>query len=71
MFTSRRGPSNYVSLKIGASLEDVQHELILKTLEQCGGNKQKTADILGITSKTIRTKLRQYGCGEPDETVEE
>lgn len=70
IFTNRRRPSNYVSLKIGASLQDVERELIIRTLEQSGGNKQKTADILGITSKTIRSKLRQYGYDETDEPEE-
>jgi len=70
IFTNRRRPSDYVSIKIGASLYDVERELILRTLEQSDGNKQKTANILGITSKTIRSKLRQYGYSEMDEPEE-
>ncbi len=68
IFSDRRRPSDYISLKVGTSLQDVEQELILRTLEKCGGNKQKTADILGITSKTIRSKLRQYGYDEPSQS---
>jgi len=57
----RSKPSKYMSLKIGTSLRDAERELILRTLEDVGGNRQKTADILGISSKTVRSKLRQYG----------
>ena len=73
IFTGRRRPSNYIALKIGTSLQDVEREFILRTLEKTDGNKQRTADILGITSKTIRNKLRQYGfdeVAEPDDTME-
>ncbi len=70
IFTDRRRPSDYISLKVGTSLQDVERELILRTLEKCGGNKQRTADILGITSKTIRSKLRQYGYDSPSEPEE-
>jgi DNA-binding NtrC family response regulator len=72
-FTDRRRPSDYISLKIGTSLHDIEQEFILRTLEKSDGNKQKTADILGITSKTIRNKLRQYGYDElsqPEDTEE-
>ncbi len=70
IFSDRRRPSDYISLKVGTSLQDVEQELILRTLEKCGGNKQKTADILGITSKTIRSKLRQYGYEDPSQPEE-
>ncbi len=64
IFTNRRVPSNYISLKIGTSLYNVEREFILRTLEKSDGNKQRTADVLGITSKTIRNKLQQYGHNE-------
>ena len=60
-FSLRKKLSRYVSLEVGASLEDAERELIIRTLEEVEGNKQKAADILGITTKTIRAKLRQYG----------
>ena len=60
-FSSRKKLSKYVSLEVGASLEDAERELIIRTLEEVDGNKQKAAGILGITAKTIRAKLRHYG----------
>ena len=58
---SRKKSSKYVSLKVGTSINEAEKELILRTLDEMKGNKQKTAEILGITTKTIRNKLRQYG----------
>ncbi|MBD3184878.1 response regulator [Candidatus Poribacteria bacterium] len=60
LLTKRKKPSRYISLKLGTSIYDAEKELILRTLEYSGGNKQKTSEILGITSKTIRSKLHQY-----------
>lgn len=48
-------------LEIGAvSMADVEKHVIFKTLELCEDNRTKTADILGITSRTLRNKLSQY-----------
>lgn len=43
------------------SLKDVEKELIFKTLAETKGNKTKAADILGITVRTLRNKLKEYG----------
>ncbi len=43
------------------SLEDIEKEAILKTLAANGGNRKKTARILGIAPVTLREKLRRYG----------
>ena len=59
-FNTRKKLSRFISLEVGTSLQDAEKELILRTLEDVRGSKQKTAEILGITSKTIRNKLRQY-----------
>jgi len=67
-FTTRRKLSRYVSFEIGTSLRDMEKEIIIRTLEDVGGNKQRTAEVLGITSKTIRSKLRQYGYDSPSQS---
>jgi DNA-binding protein Fis len=41
--------------------EEAEKRLILRTLEECGGNKSKAAEVLGLTSRTIRNKLKEYG----------
>ncbi len=52
-------------LRLGQSLCDVERNFILQTLTHCGGNRTYAADILGISSRTLRNKLQQYsasGC---------
>lgn len=48
-------------IDVGNSLDDMEKSLILKTLESCGGNKTKAAGILGISTRTLRNKLSEYG----------
>jgi DNA-binding NtrC family response regulator len=38
--------------------------LILKSLERNGGNRTKAAEELGITTRTLRNKLHEYGMAE-------
>lgn len=44
----------------GWSMREVERDLIIKTLEQTGGNKTKAAEILGINRKTLQNKLKEY-----------
>jgi two-component system, NtrC family, response regulator AtoC len=46
--------------QVGASIEDVEHRLIMATLDAYGGNKRKTADILGVSLKTLYNRLNSY-----------
>jgi len=50
-----------VRVRVGDSLEAVEKELLMKTLEAFGGNKKKAAEKLGISLKTIYNKIRLYG----------
>jgi transcriptional regulator of acetoin/glycerol metabolism len=43
------------------SLADAEKDNILSTLESCGGNKSKAADMLGISRRTIHRKLKEWG----------
>ena len=45
----------------GISLQEVEKTLILKTLEDTGGNRTRTAEILGINRRTLQNKLKEYG----------
>ncbi|MEN6626559.1 MAG: sigma-54 dependent transcriptional regulator [Candidatus Sumerlaeia bacterium] len=45
------------------TLEEMERRLILRTLERTGGNRTRTADLLGVSVRTIRNKLNQYGLG--------
>ena len=44
----------------GKSLESVEREAIMQTLERCEGNKARTARELGISESTLYTKLKKY-----------
>ena len=45
---------------VGGSLEDAERELILATLERCGGDKKQAVEILGISLKTLYNRLHLY-----------
>ncbi len=45
----------------GTSLAQVERVLILKTLEDTGGNRSRAAEILGINRRTLQNKLKEYG----------
>jgi DNA-binding NtrC family response regulator len=53
-------PSEGVTIPVGTSIDDAERRLILETLASCRGNRTRTARILGITAKTLYTKLRRY-----------
>jgi DNA-binding NtrC family response regulator len=42
------------------TLRDVEKNLILKTLQETDNNRTKTADLLGISVRTLRNKLNEY-----------
>jgi two-component system response regulator HydG len=45
----------------GISLQEMEKALILKTLEDTGGNRSRAAEILGINRRTLQMKLKEYG----------
>jgi len=45
----------------GISLQEAEKALILKTLEDTGGNRSRAAEILGINRRTLQMKLKEYG----------
>jgi two-component system response regulator HydG len=54
-----------VDLTPGRSLKDVEKEMILRTLEETGGNRTHAARILGISRRTLQLKLKEYGIEPP------
>ena len=46
--------------RVGTSLAEADRRLILATLEEFGGNKRKTASVLGISLKTLYNRLNEY-----------
>ena len=46
--------------QVGTSIEEVERRLIMATLEANGGNKRQTADVLGVSLKTLYNRLNSY-----------
>jgi len=46
---------------IGLPIDEIEHRLILATIERCDGNKTKASRMLGIGTKTLYRKLESYG----------
>ncbi len=49
-----------LNFPVGMPLADAQREIILATLNHFSGNKRQTAEILGISLKTLYNRLRAY-----------
>jgi DNA-binding NtrC family response regulator len=45
---------------VGRTVAEVERDLILNTLQHCLGNRTHAANILGISIRTLRNKLKQY-----------
>lgn len=45
---------------VGRTVAEVEQNLILQTLDHCLGNRTHAANILGISIRTLRNKLKQY-----------
>ncbi len=45
---------------VGRTVAEVERDLILDTLSHCLGNRTHAANILGISIRTLRNKLKQY-----------
>jgi transcriptional regulator with PAS, ATPase and Fis domain len=52
--------SNSVRVEVGTTVDEAERQLILKTLVATHNNKTKAAEILGISSKTLQNKLKEY-----------
>jgi DNA-binding NtrC family response regulator len=65
----RRSTNDEVSLRVGMSLEEATRSLMLRTLESTNFNKTRTAEILGVSAKTVYNKLKEWSPGgdaQPD-----
>ncbi len=47
-------------------IQDMEREMILRTLKEVNWNKTKAAKILGVSVRTIRNKLNEYGKNFPN-----
>jgi two-component system response regulator AtoC len=58
-----------IFFKVGVSMAEVQRRLILATLDSCSGDKKKTAEILGISLRTLYNRLDSYKMDQSDKKV--
>jgi DNA-binding NtrC family response regulator len=56
--------SSVIPVQVGATVDEAERLLILRTLEATGQNKTRAAEILGVSLKTLHNKLKTYGTRE-------
>jgi len=49
------------ALRSGVTLQSMERQLLEKTLEATGGNRTRTAELMGLSLRTVRNKIREYG----------
>ncbi len=49
-----------LEVRVGTPLDEIERRVVLATLQACGGNRQRTAEQLGISPKTLYNRLKQY-----------
>ena len=57
---SLAGEGDVLQITVGTPLADVERQVILATLRRCDGNKSRTAELLGISLKTLYNRLNAY-----------
>lgn len=50
-----------IPLRAGMTVAQAEQALILKTLEECKGNRTRASEMLDISIRTLRNKLNEYG----------
>jgi len=48
-------------IRPGVSLGEMERKLVAITLEATGGNRSRAAELLGVSLRTVRNKVRSYG----------
>ena len=64
--TPTSSPNEIVPLLIGATVGEVERELVLHTLARCDGNRTRAARMLGMSVRTLRNKIREYSASGID-----
>jgi DNA-binding NtrC family response regulator len=62
-------PNEVVPLLIGATVDEIERELVLQTLARCDGNRTRAARVLAVSVRTLRNKIRQYSADGIDVPV--
>ncbi len=64
------GSDGSIRFTVGMTFDDVEREMLLRTLASCNNNKRQAARVLGITAKTVYNRLLRYrSLGWADDNV--
>jgi two-component system response regulator AtoC len=66
----RKKSRTSVTLPLGAPMEEIERIVIEETLNMTDGDRRKTADILGISYKTLYNKTKKYKQDSEDDEEE-
>jgi len=67
----KRRSKNTVTISLGQPMEEVEKLIIEETLNMTEGDRRKTAEILGISYKTLYNKTKKYKSANGDDEEEE
>ncbi len=56
----RRRKEDTITFPVGTPIEEVERQMILRTLQKTSNNKTRAAELLGISLKTLHNKLNLY-----------
>jgi DNA-binding NtrC family response regulator len=63
----KRRAKNAVQIPLGQPMEEVERIVIEETLNMTDGDRRKTAEILGISYKTLYNKTKKYKAAGADD----
>jgi len=53
-------PAPQLAVQPGMTMAQIEREAIRRTLEQTDGHRVKTANILGLSVRTLHRKIKEY-----------
>jgi DNA-binding NtrC family response regulator len=63
---SRTGSGQALVFRPGTTVSEMERQLIMGTLSEVNQNRTRAAELLGISIRTLRNKLREYRLGAAD-----
>jgi len=57
------GTDDQVVFRVGMSYAQVEREMLLRTLDHCGGDKRAAAAVLGVSARTVQNQLARLRGG--------
>ncbi len=69
MEISEPASSTQPALAAGTTLQEAERQLLARTLVATGGNRTRAAEMLGVSIRTVRNKIREYGLPPKEQTA--